>query len=1056
MMRSTEDKLIHVPLNVGMNQAQDARLAPTGTLSSVQNCRIAGNGVLEKRPGSLALSGTTANSPTHSLTGNGSTINLEQPCFACQVQSALMVGNTYGDAFAYSTVWQFQGRFSTCLPVRKRYGLATDDTFTGGGNGFGIKPPDIVATSSGYIGVVALTTSGDLHAYIEDQNGVRLFYRVDKGGYSRVRVVAQGDTIHVIVEVGGTLLLASSVIADGVVTTSAPVLIATLAASNWDVSPYSSTAWFLAYQSSAAVMRLVQMNGSSTIVTQTFAVTGSVPVTLWANSIESQLWVGFYDNPSVTGDVKYSVWDISVSGAITTVKGATTLKSGLFLGPPMFGRYRGVAVNTTKKTFYCFVDWSGSPAGTWVGAAFGSATAPTTPVACWQVAPIAKPDNYNRVWCMTNSASSNELFSRVVLLRFADESLSAPPTIELSGPNMPSPATLAASSPFTTNARWFSGTATTATRSYAVLPNIFQVFYSNMAIEKFDVYEYTTAEQEPHRQVTRYGQTAIVAGQPVEFWGQSVSTINNALTSSLNAGAFAAGASEIGFPHAPIVFSIAQSNTSVGGTMTPGTRSFRVTYEWIDMYGRRHQSPPSNPVSLTNDNSHVSATLTIGSTDITQRQAANIGLRCFIRLYRTVAGGTEYHECAQTVEAFNQATGIVTLTNSESDTNIAQTGFLYTDGGVLDNTLAPACRFTAKSEDRIWFGGLWESNIIQCSKVLVPGEPIQCTDDFSHQVQLPAPCTGLAYMDGNVVAFTADAIYLVSGDGPNDQGAGSFSPPRALTRSVGCVDYRSVVETNIGLLFQSNQGFYLLPRGFGPAQYIGAAIRSDMDALSDLTQDFGPAVLGAISHSTRGNHLARFLVAPGTSPASTAANDVFTYDIDSGQWFHDTLVASMGEIGAYDSLDSIGKKGAVFVHASLSTVVASPVSIESTAQPGDESGAYSVTQFAETAWIHPFGLGGYGKVNSVLVAAESLGDTQTLDLTVQTDTNTADTAAWVITGAQVNYRSLALTSRACTAVQIQIRCDAPANAVGGFKFISCTLEVEPTGGIRLLSDSEKA
>ncbi len=257
-------------------------------------------------------------------------------------------------------------------------------------------------------------------------------------------------------------------------------------------------------------------------------------------------------------------------------------------------------------------------------------------------------------------------------------------------------------------------------------------------------------------------------------------------------------------------------------------------------------------------------------------------------------------------------------------------------------------------------------------------------------------------------------------------------------------------------MFQSNQGIYLLPRGFGPAQYVGAGVQADMAVLSDPTQDLGPVVLGAISHSTRDNHLARFLVAAGSSPPPTSANDVLTYDLDSGQWFHDTLVTGMGELGAYDSLISTGSKGAVFVRANLSTLLSTtPVSIETPSQPGDESGATVITQFAETAWVHPFGLGGYGKVNCVMFVVESLGASQALDVSVQTDTNTAETASWTIAGTGINYRMLVINVRACTAVRVSMRCAAPADVVGGFKFISCTLEVEPTSGIRLLSDAEK-
>jgi len=351
----------------------------------------------------------------------------------------------------------------------------------------------------------------------------------------------------------------------------------------------------------------------------------------------------------------------------------------------------------------------------------------------------------------------------------------------------------------------------------------------------------------------------------------------------------------------------------------------------------------------------------------------------------------------------------------------------------------------------MWFGGLWDANIIQCSKVIVPGEPIQCTDDFSHQVQLPAPCTGLAYMDGNVVAFTTDGIYLVGGDGPNDQGAGSFPPPRCLTRSVSCVDYRSVVETNLGVMFQANIGLYLLPRGFGPAQYVGVGVQDEM---TPTTADTNATVYGAISHVTRGNHLARFLVTKDSGPPF-----VLTYDLDSSQWFKDTFGGvTIREIGAYDSQDpNTGIKGAVLIRGELTNSI-DGVFVESTAAINDASGTLAITQEARTAWIHPFGLGGFGKVNCILFAVEATDSSQDLQILVQTDANTQQSCGWTITtSGSVSYRMYVIgDSRACSAVQVSIFGVPPAaGTAGGFKFISCTLEVEPTAGIRLLSDAEK-
>lgn len=1053
-MRSTEDKLLAIPLTVGMNQATSPRLSPTGTLYSVKNCRISGNGVLEKRPGSVALSGTTANpgghtTNAHSLQGDAVNTNVEKPMFVCQVQGALMVGNTYGDAFAYSTVWQFQGRFATCLPVRKRYGLAIDDVSSA--TGFGKYPPDIAVSVSGYVCVAAISGGNALHLYIEDSAGVRIYYREDdQSTYTRVRVVAQGDTFIFITQTFGntTLNAITLAIASGQVTSGAPTSVGTLNAAgyNWDATGYDGTGWYIVRQTGPVAMSLARLNLTANVATVNFTVTGSAPVTLWADPVGARLWCGYYDDVAGAGNVGYVVYNISVPAAITLLKAKTTIASSPNVyGPPMFGRYRGntKVFDALGPAFYCFGNIAASGlCATWSGfelALGGSSGA----VPCFHVYPLGKPDNYNRVWCQVLTQSTNQLITKAVLLRFT--SITSPPTVELSSPNMPY-------SGVNTNAYFFGDGGLGATRSVAPIPINLQEFSGSSTLTTFEVYEYTTAEQETHRDTLITGVSTVIAGQPVELWGQSVAVINTP-SSGGDLGAFFAGAAEIGFAHAPTILSAVESHTT--NALTNGTRSYKCVFEWIDLYGRRHQSAPSAPVSLFVSGVNSSATLTVTTLDISQRQAENTMQFVQLRVYRTVAGGTEYHELVLTMSAHDASgapTGLVTYVDTEPDVLDATEGFIYTDGGVLNNDLAPATRFMCRTEERVWFGGLWDSTIIQCSKVIVPGEPIQCTDDASHQVLLPGPCTGLAYMDGNVIAFTADAIYLITGDGPNDQGIGSFPAPRALTRSIGCCDYRSIVETNVGVMFQGNLGFYIVPRGFGPVQYVGAAVQDEMIEVSDVS----PQVLSSISHQTRDNHLARFLVAV---PGTVIANTVLTYDIDSNQWFKDTFPAGIGELGALDSLLGTGSKGAVFVMYDLSTATSvTPVWVESPTTAFDSKGGgnFPIVQYAETSWLHPFGLGGWGKVNVVLLAVEAIGTSQNLTITIQVDDQTPESGSWTVTTTGVvSYRAIYLSNRACTSVQVQITGDAQANEGSGFKFIACTLELENAHGLRLMQDSEK-
>ena len=1072
MPRSTENKLMHIPCTVGMNQATSARLSPTGTFDLVQNCRISGNGILESRPGTVGLTGATSTDQNSvigiadalyaTLQGDGVVTNVELPCFACTVPGAqgdaLMVGTSFGDAFAYSGIWQFQGRFSTCAPVRKRYGLAIADISTG--DGFGALAPDIAVSSSGYVAVASTTATGAVHCYIEDANGVRLYYAVKTPGgtaYTRARVLCLGPTFFLLIVQAGTSIIAFNYnITNNAAAESGNAVVGTALNANsvWDVCVADTAGgWFLAYHDLAADIFIQRFAALAVIATLSFAIPAATTVysTLFCNTTSKHIWLGLYD--LTTPDVAYAVFDISNPVAITNTIARHVLKAGagLNLGPPLFGALRDV-VPKAGQAFYCFKQYNLTgdlTAGTWRGVCASSVVeASSPPEAYWHYIPISKPDNYNRVWCLHQTRTSNQTTMKVVLLRFADPTFNrAPPAIELSSPNL-------LFIPGATNGGYFSSAATDGVSVFFAFNSPLQVFYSTKAIFRVDVYQYSVAENTPHRATHRSGITTTVAGQPVEFFGQSAPIYNTpSIGESLS---FSAGASEIGFPNSPVIFTTTPSGA--GGALEAGSRSYRAVFEWVDMYGRRHQSAPSPPVTaVAPPGGTSSVAFTISTLGISQRQTANTSIRAYVRVYRTLVGGTEYHETSIAVQAYDAATNnaLVTFTDIESDANISQVGFLYTDGGVLQNDLAPSCQFLASSEDRVWFGGLWDSNVIQCSKVIVPGEPIQCTDDASHQVVLPAPCTGLAYMDGNIVAFSDSSIFLVqSTNGPNDQGAGAFPPPTTLTLSIGCVDYRSIVETNIGVFFQSHLGIYLVPRGFGPVQYIGVGVQEVMAQVNDV----GPIVLGAVSQVSRGNHLAQFLVATA-GQAETAAQTLLSYDIDGGQWFVDTLPNPVREIASANRARNA--RGLVYVLADLnSSHFSTPVLYESAATNVDadgNAGTTSYSQVARTAWIHPFGPGGWGKLKRVLVAIECLSTTQNLTIGVETDGQpavTSQSATFALTPGVnnvVQYRELIPTVQACTAFRVTLT----GSQTVGMRFISITAELEDSDGARLLVSTEK-
>src|SRR5690606_6811990 len=174
-------------------------------------------------------------------------------------------------------------------------------------------------------------------------------------------------------------------------------------------------------------------------------------------------------------------------------------------------------------------------------------------------------------------------------------------------------------------------------------------------------------------------------------------------------------------------------------------------------------------------------------------------------LYRTVANGSVLHRATAIRSG---ATGASTLEGTAESTAQSRP-LLYTGGGVLPYDSAPASTFGAHGLRRVWLAGLFESQRVVCSTELVRGEAPGFPASPTHWLDFPEPVTGLTCVEDTLLVFTANSIWAVSGDGPAENGSGAFPPPRRLSTDVGCVDWRSVLTTSIGVFYQSATGLML-------------------------------------------------------------------------------------------------------------------------------------------------------------------------------------------------------------------------------------------------------
>lgn len=1065
VMRNVEATPLTIPLDKGMDQGTAERASPPTSFRYVENMRIRAAGSLEKRCGTTGVPLNTPGTAYRSLFDTTDTPRpVERPAFIAALGDQCIAASSAGHAFTYERSGQFYdaqqyvGEFSAAQPVRRRLGIA----------------PGLVAQSVGpYMPAVAVDAGGnvvtaaafgpELRITVETTTGLLIYALTDPAAAATnmvVRVVRASSSGLFFVcyqDIASTAVSYRTVsISNGAASITSAATLVTLAnaASTWDLSYYDGTTWFLVYQSGATTVTISERDSSATQTTSvTFSSTDNLThLSIWADSVTDRVWIGLVDDPTGTPASRFRVYTdalvLSVGPSSFANTGSVPIFGPLYTRTPVAGDafcvFRTTATTPTRSYLFAAVIQAG--------------TKTREVVQAFNVVPISKPDYQQRVWCMTHGDGSNFEIAKVVLLRFVgDEFLLATndptPVVELASPDFEAPGSTYhpyAQPGIAPNAVAVTTESAGGSALFA-FPIVAESRTNASSVKepthRVDVYEYTRWNQEPHRETAPLGRAGVVAGQPTELWGSLEVVVGTRREH---------GGVEIGFAHAPTF--VSSTLTPNAGGLAAGTYVYHAVQQWEDDEGNLHESAPSAPYSLTLTAPSI-VTLQVLNCSLGQRpdRSQTVSTRSPpVVVYRTQNGGTDAQEVpiapSNPVAGWN---GYLEFADTVADSIIDDNEFLYTGGGVLPNVLAPSCRYIAVSEERLWCGGLWDSNIIECSKLRVPGEPYNFTGDASHQVVIPGEVSGLAYMDGQLCVFTEDlAIYLVSGDGPNDQGAGGFPPPRLLARGVGCQrdQAASILETELGIIFRSPLGYYVIPRGFGTPQLIGSPV-----------QDEPEVVLSAATTTTAEHRLARFLVADA---GETKSERVLVFDLVHQQWFRDTYVVDGASITG-QGFSEIGEwpEGLALLSYGLQrTDNPKVIWAENEDLTGDEGAdAVGASQFIsidiQTPWIYPGGNPlGWARATKAMIAMQAIGSSQNVTLTVQTDGNTAQAATWAITTAEsLSLRQMSIKEPSCSAFQIRIQ-DAvgSAGATRGVRLLSLVVEAKPEPGVRPMAAAECA
>lgn len=206
-----------------------------------------------------------------------------------------------------------------------------------------------------------------------------------------------------------------------------------------------------------------------------------------------------------------------------------------------------------------------------------------------------------------------------------------------------------------------------------------------------------------------------------------------------------------------------------------------------------------------------------------------------ITIYRWSEGQQEYYQVTSILQPLlnNTTVDYITYTDTLADSTILGNNLIYTTGGVVEDIGAPGSNIMTLWQTRLMLVDAEDQNLIWYSKQVIENTPVEMSDLFTMYIAptigasgSTGPITALGAMDTNLIIFKKDAINVVQGTGPDNTGANNlFTDPIFVTSTVGCTNQQSIVNTPLGLMFQSDKGIWLLDRSLSTS-YIGAPVET--------------------------------------------------------------------------------------------------------------------------------------------------------------------------------------------------------------------------------------
>jgi hypothetical protein len=379
----------------------------------------------------------------------------------------------------------------------------------------------------------------------------------------------------------------------------------------------------------------------------------------------------------------------------------------------------------------------------------------------------------------------------------------------------------------------------------------------------------------------------------------------------------------------------ATASVSAGGAITAGVYGLAIVYKITDNRGNISRSAPTT-TSATTAGGNLTIALVV---PYLRHLSSNTG--CSVEIYATAINGSVYllHETIDNVPTSDSVTRTYTAAFTAGEA-------LYTSGGVLSNYPVPPFRASFTWNDRQWALGTeleseaWHTK--QFASGIAPeyAPPLKVTTFGGSGSLLAGGVINADY----AVLFKRDAVFGVTGSGPDDTGGGGSFQVRRASWDGGCTNHASVVNYPGGCLFQGLDGVIYR---------INGSLTVD-DPGSDAQDYAGATVYRAINLPKYGE--VRFYLSTGKILVLDygQANE----NAPNGYWYLDSSTswgAGVGAIVLSDLAQFVDGTGVVWVEGA------------SQFYDGSTTPILQKTRFNS---IQPFGLGVNGRLASVQMIGE--------------------------------------------------------------------------------------